>query len=154
MFWHKKRDEKFRTAYEEAFRLFQNTKTDACRELMEPWSKKGYTEATALIARTYRVFYDMAKKGPKKDEFRQGYLEYLERGAKQGDADAQFKLGAAYEFPESMGLPMDMEKALHYYELSAEHNSNLEFITATKKIMRRQGCGIPKHWKKDLRARR
>ena len=95
MFWRKKRDEKFKVAYEEAFRLFLNTKVDACRELMEPWSKKGYTEATALIARTYRVFYGMAKEGPKKDEFRQGYLEYLERGAKQGDADARFKLGAA-----------------------------------------------------------
>lgn len=120
MFWRKKRDEKFRRAYEEALRLFLNKEIKACRELLEPWSKKGYTEATALIGRTYRIFYGMAKDGQKKDEFRQGYLEYLERGAKQGDAEAQFRLGAAYEFSESLGLPTDMEKALYYYELSAE----------------------------------
>lgn len=116
----KKREEKFNQDYEKAYALFLQLKMRDCQAMMEPWSKKGFAKASALLCRINRIAYDMVKEGEKKEEFRQKILLYLERGAKQGDSNATFQLGKIYEFPEILNITTDMKKALYYYELASE----------------------------------
>ena len=102
VFGKKKKEEKFNQEYEKAYALFLQLKMRDCQAMMEPWSKKGFAKASALLCRINRIAYDMVKEGEKKAEFRKKVLFYLERGDKQGDVNATFQLGQIYEFPENL----------------------------------------------------
>jgi TPR repeat protein len=73
-------------------------------------------------------------------------VHWFTKAAKQGNADAQFSLGA--KFYDGEGVPQDYKKALHWLTKAAEQGD----VTAQRVlgIMHYDGEGVPENYKKAL----
>lgn len=55
-------------------------------------------------------------------------FEYYKKSADQGNSDAQYTVGHAYE--EGLGVPKDLQKAETYYNAAADQGDENAYIKA------------------------